>query len=138
LENEPLIPVQALTSIVFGLSGLLGLSFFLAQRWRLAMIIPVLGTWGWRAIAETLRADYRGDTKISLYQAMSIVAAAYLTVAAFLLHGTGPVPDLTFGLSQFRFLPLVLILQILWLCLFLYYGRSRVTGAVLSFHVTPP
>lgn len=135
LENEPLIPVQALTSIVFGASGLLGLSFFLAQRWRLAMIVPVLGTWGWRAIAETLRADHRGDTKISMYQKMSIVAAAYLSASALVLPATGPLPDLALGLSQFRFLPVFLAFQVLWVSLFLYYGRSRVTGAVLSFHV---
>jgi len=136
LEDQPLIPVQALTSIVFGTSGVLGLSFFLAQRWRFAMIVPVLGTWGWRAIAETLRADHRGGTKISLYQAMSIVAVAYLSLAAMVLPALGPIPNLGLGLYQFRFLPVVLSLQALWVCLFLYYGRSRVTGAVLSFHVT--
>jgi len=136
LENQPLIPVQALTSIVFGISGVLGLSLFLARQWRLAMIVPVFGTWGWRAIAETLRADHRGDAKSSWYQAMSIVAVAYLSLAALALPASGPVPNLGRGLSQFRFLPVVLSLQALWVCLFLYYGRSRVTGAVLSFHVT--
>ena len=100
------------------------------------MIAPVLGTWGWRAIAETLRADHRGGTKISLYQAMSIVAVAYLSLAAMVLPALGPIPNLGLGLYQFRFLPVVLSLQALWVCLFLYYGRSRVTGAVLSFHVT--
>lgn len=135
LENEPLIPIQALTSIVFAVSGLLGLSFFLLERWRLAMIIPVLGTWGWRAFAEALRADYRGDSKISVYQAMSLVAVGYLSLVALAFPSAGPVPNLTRGLSLFRFLPLVLCFQALWLCLFCYYGRSRVTGAVLSFHV---
>ena len=136
LENQPLVPVQALTSIVFGTSGVLGLSFFLAQRWRLAMLVPVLGTWGWRAIAETLRADHRGDSKISWYQTMSITAVAYLSLAALALPASGPVPNLGIGLSQFRFLPLVLSLQALWVFLFLYYGRSRVTAAVLTFRVT--
>lgn len=136
LENEPLIPVQALTSVAFGASALLGLSFFLAHKWRIAMIIPVLGTWGWRAVAETLRADHRGNTKISMYQVMSIIAVGYLSAVAFVAPAAGPVPNLGFGLSQFRLLPLVLTLQVLWILLFLYYGRSRVTGAVLSFHVT--
>ncbi|MGB8771460.1 MAG: prolipoprotein diacylglyceryl transferase family protein [Candidatus Korobacteraceae bacterium] len=136
LENEPLIPVQALTSVIFGASGLLGLSFFLAQQWRLAMIVPVVGTWGWRAVAESLRADDRGNTKIPVYQAMSIIALAYLSAVALALPAAGPVPNLTVGFSLFRFAGVILALQAFWTMLFLFYGRSRVTHSVVSFHVT--
>ena len=30
---------------------------------------------------------------------------------------------------------MILVLQLLWVALFLYYGRSRVTASTLSFHV---
>ncbi len=94
LQEEPLIPVQALTSVVFTLSGLVGLGFFLGQYWRLALLVPMVGTWGWRAIAENLRADHRGHTRISVYQVMSLVAMAYMATTAFLLPANGPAPDI--------------------------------------------
>ena len=134
LEEEPLIPVQALTSIVFASSGLLGLSFLLAQRWRLALIVPVIGTWGWRAVAENLRADHRGYSAISRYQVMSIVALLYLTMSAFLLPASGAVPDLWLGFHQMTSTPVIVLLQVQWILLFLYYGRSRVTASTVSFY----
>ncbi len=135
LQEEPLIPVQTMTSVVFTLSGLVGLGFFLAQHWRLALLVPIVGTWGWRTIAENLRADHRGHTRISVYQVMSLIAMAYLAGAAFLLPSSGPAPDLTLGLSQVATLPVILVLQSLWVLLFLFYGRSQVTASVVSFHV---
>jgi hypothetical protein len=29
----------------------------------------------------------------------------------------------------------ILTLQAVWLAMFFYYGRSRVTGAIIAFHV---
>ena len=46
LAEEPLIPVQTITSVVFTISGLVGLGFFLAGHWRLAGIVPALGDLG--------------------------------------------------------------------------------------------
>jgi hypothetical protein len=134
-QNEPLLPVQSLTSVVFTLSGLLGLLFFEMQYWRLALLVSVIGAWGWRAIAENLRADHRGRTLISAYQIMSLIALVYLSVAAFLLPSSGPAPHLALGLAELANLPVFLALQILWVLLFLFYGRSQVTASVLSFHV---
>lgn len=135
LQEEPLIPVQALTSLVFTLSGLIGLGCFFAQYWRLGVLVPIVGTWGWRAIAENLRADHRGNTRISAYQIMSIIALVYLSATVFLMPAGGPAPDLVFGLAQTATLPVFLVLQTLWVLLFLFYGRSQVTASVLSFHV---
>jgi hypothetical protein len=135
LQEEPLIPVQALTSVVFTLSGLIGLGCFLAQYWRLAVLVPMVGTWGWRAIAENLRADHRGHTRISVYQIMSIIALVYLSTMLFLMPPGGPASDLLFGFSQTATLPVFLVSQTLWVLLFLFYGRSQVTASVLSFHV---
>jgi hypothetical protein len=135
LDEEPLIPVQALTSMVFTISGIAGLTFFFAEYWRLALLVPVIGTWGWRAVAENLRADHRGQTRISVYQIMSLIALFYLSGSAFLMPASGPTPDLLLALSQTATLPVFLILQSLWVLLFLFYGRSQVTASVLSFHV---
>lgn len=135
LDEEPLIPVQAVTSIVFALSGVAGLTLFLAQRWRLATIVPVIGTWGWRAVAENLRADHRGHSRISVYQIMSVIGLAYLTIAALVMPAEGAAPDLGLGLSQITSTSVFVSLQAFWILVFLYYGRSRVTGSTVSFHV---
>ena len=74
LADEPLIPVQTITSLVFTLAGLVGLGFFLSGHWRLAGLVPALATWSWRALSEGLRADYRGNSRISAYQVMALIA----------------------------------------------------------------
>jgi hypothetical protein len=135
LQEKRLIPVQALTCIIFTLSGLVGLCFFLVQWWRVAVLVPIIGTWGWRAIAESLRADHRGHSRISAYQIMSLIAMAYLMVWVVVLPSNGPAPDVILGLSQFINLTVVVVLQTLWAFLFLFYGRSRVTASMVSFHV---
>jgi hypothetical protein len=136
LAGEPLIPVQAITSVVFAISGIVGVGLFLTQQFRLAALIPVLVSWGWRACSECLRADYRGTSRISPYQVMAIISALYL--GAFLLlipSGASVSPDLAAGFAQVCTAPVILLVQLFWVGLFLYYGRSRVTASTVSFHV---
>ena len=135
LAEEPLVPVQAITSIVFAAAGLAGLGLFLAGDWRLAAVIPALATWGWRAASEALRADHRGDARVSAYQLMALIAIAYLTLMLMLIPSEGPTPNLAAGLAQVASAGVIVLLQACWLGLFLFYGRSRVTGSVVSFHV---
>ncbi|MGB8889536.1 MAG: hypothetical protein WCC87_22625 [Candidatus Korobacteraceae bacterium] len=136
LDGEPLIPVQAVTSAVFAVSGLAGVALFLGQQFRLAALIPLIASWGWRAGSEWLRADYRGASRISAYQVMAIVSVIYLTVVVLLMPAASPVaPDLATAFAQVFSVPVILALQLFWVALFLYYGRSRVTASTLSFHV---
>jgi hypothetical protein len=135
LAEEPLIPVQPITSIVFALAGLIGMGTFLAGHFRLASILPVVAIWGWRAVSETLRADYRGASHISAYQVMALIAVAYLVLILLLLPNEGPLPSLLVGLTQATSTLVVILLQVCWALLFLYYGRSRVTASTVSFHV---
>ena len=135
LAGEPLIPVQAITSAVFALSGIVGVALFLAGQFRLAGLIPILASWGWRACSERLRADYRGTSRISAYQVMAIFSALYLSAFVLLTPVTAATPDLSAGLGQLISTPTILILELFWIALFLYYGRSRVTASRLSFHV---
>jgi hypothetical protein len=136
LAGEPLIPVQAISSAIFAASGVVGIVLFLLQRFRLAALFPVLASWGWRACSELLRADHRGSSRISVYQSMAIIAALYLGV--FLLaipQSATATPDLGTGLACVTSTAIILSLQLVWLALFLYYGRSRVTASKLLFHV---
>jgi len=136
LAGEPLVPVQPLTSFVFALCGITGLACFLTQSFRLAALIPLIGSCGWRAASEWLRADYRGESRISKYQLMTLVSMVYLGVLIVLLPtAQEAVPNIAEGLRQIVSVPLVVSAQLLWVGLFLYYGRSRVTGSNLTFHV---
>ena len=136
LAGEPLVPVQAITSVIFAVAGVAGIALFLTQRFRLAALVPVIATWGWRACSEWLRADYRGTARISVYQQMAIVSVVYLGAFVLLMPITVPAsPDLSAGFVQVTSALVILLLQLVWLGLFLYYGRSRVTASTLSFHV---
>jgi hypothetical protein len=135
LAGEPLVPVQALTSLVFALAGLSGLALFLTQTWRAAAFVPIVCTWGWRAASESLRADFRGHGRISSYQVMSLIALAYLVLVTSLAPGESAVPSLRSAFSHMLSLPVAAGLQAFWIALFLYYGRSRVTASIVSFHV---
>jgi hypothetical protein len=136
LAGERLIPVQAITSTVFAVSGLAGVALFLGQQFRLAALVSVVASWGWRACSEWLRADYRGSSRISVYQAMALVAILFLGAFLLLAPATAPlVPDLSAGFARLASTPVILALQFFWLALFFYYGRSRVTASTLSFRV---
>ena len=135
LADEPLVPVQTITGVIFTIAGLAGLSLFLAGHFRLAGLVPALATWGWRALSELLRADHRGGSRISVYQVMALIAMAYLTLMFAVIPGGGSTSNLAEGLAQVVSAGVVVMLQALWVGLFLFYGRSRVTSSVVSFHV---
>ena len=137
LAEEPLVPVQTITSAVFTTAGLIGLGLFLSGHWRMAGLVPALSTWGWRALSECLRADHRGDSQTSVYQVMALVAMMYLAVMLTFLPSEGPTPSLAAGLATVASAGTIVSLQVLWAFLFLYYGRSRVTSSVVWFHVVP-
>ncbi len=83
-----------------------------------------------------MRADYRGNGSISAYQIMAIVAVFY-AVGLLLVLPAGPAgpANLSAGLHSL-WDPMVLpFLQLLGLAVFLFSGRSKVTGSTLSFHV---
>jgi hypothetical protein len=66
---------------------------------------------------------------------MAFIAMAYLAAMLALLPSDGPTPNLPAGLTAVASPGAIVSLQVLWVFLFLYYGRSRVTSSVVSFHV---
>ena len=136
LDGEPLIPVQALTSVVFAVAGLAGVGLFLGQQFRLAALIPLIASWGWRACSEWLRADHRGTSPVSAYRVMAVFALIYLSAVLLLMPPTPrAATSLAAAFAQVFSAPVILILQALWVALFIYYGRSRVTASTVCFHV---
>ena len=67
---------------------------------------------------------------------MAIISVIYLGAFVLLMPITVPiVPGLSAGFAQVTSASVILLLQLAWIALFLYYGRSRVTASTLSFHV---
>ena len=66
LDGQKVIPVQALTSLIFCASGLAGVYLFLEGHYQTAFLQAVVVTQFWRFVSELLRADYRGEGKISV------------------------------------------------------------------------
>ncbi len=136
LEGEPVVPVQALTAILYLAAGLLGVELFLYGYYPSAFVLVLLITQLWRVFSEFLRADFRGNNKFSAYQIMGLLAIPYALVCTYLFRSAATVPaDLTLGLNDLWTPGTLLFLQLVWLILFIYTGRSTVTGANLSFHV---
>lgn len=90
----------------------------------------------WRAFSETLRVDYRGGGSISSYQIMSVLGMLYILVFVPLSSGDSfPCAHIGVGLASIWDPAVILFLQGLGILIFVYTGRSMVTGSTLSFHV---
>jgi len=136
LVGSPVVPIQAVTAIVHAAAALAGTYFFFKSNWGTAFIVPVFVTQGWRVASEFFRADYRGGGRISAYQFMAAMSLIYsAAVVVFTPVPQVREPDVLAGMSSLASGWLVLLLQMLWVTIFLYTGRSMVTTARLSFHV---
>lgn len=136
LEGEKLIPVQAITCVLYTTTALVSTHYFLQGRFAAAFLLSLIVSQVWRFLSETMRADFRGFGRISVYQKMSLGALPYAGAIAFFVPATPlPLPSLLQGLSIF-IQPIPMIgLQLLWLITFFIFGRSTATCSTVSFHV---
>jgi len=136
MAGEPVVPIQAITSLVFAVAGLAGTFLFLKACWIAALVEPLVITQSWRVCSEMLRADYRGGGRISAYQIMAVLAIPYVgTILPFFLSVNAPLPNIMAGLQALLNPWVILTLEGLWSLVFLYLGRSMVTASRVSFHV---
>lgn len=136
LDGEKVVPVQGITAILYVGAALAAADLFLHAHHVAAACVSLVVTQGWRSVSETLRADYRGSTKISPYQVMSIVGIPYLVLLLLIIPVTPTAPpNVAAGLSALWDPGSILLLQVLWIGIFLYTGRSMVTGSTLNFYV---
>src|SRR5262245_25196165 len=136
LEGERVIPIQAITSGLYLITGLTTTLFFLWSQYSVSLAVSLLVTQGWRAASETLRADFRGDSTVSAYQVMGLLTIPY-TLCLPPLFAVPPIlePNVLLGLQSLWNPAVVLFLQGLWVALFVLFGKSMVTGSAISFHV---
>jgi len=139
LDAVPVIPVQALTAVLYTSSAIATGFLFIHGFYAEAFFITVLITQGWRFVSEFIRADYRGGGRLTAYQIMALIAIGYAVIFMFFpvagLNGTAPVCDIREGLRCVWRPDTILLLQMLWVSIFFYTGRSKVTGSRISFYV---
>lgn len=137
LEGERVIPIQALTAVIYCGWGVIGVYLFLKGFYFAAFFTTLVVTQAWRTVSEFFRADYRGGGKISAYQTMGLLSILYaLLIIFFFSHSSVSRPaEVATGLGYLWRPEMLLSLQVLWIAVFLHTGRSRVTGSSLSFHV---
>jgi hypothetical protein len=136
MEGQEVVPIQAVTCILYIITGLAATVLFLRGSFELAFLGTMAVTQGWRLISETLRADFRGDGKFSAYQLMSVLAIFLAGALVYLLPAYATVvPNLAAGIESVWHPALVISLQALWAVVFIVFGKSMVTGAEISFHL---
>lgn len=136
LDGTPVLPIQAITSVINCAAGLAGCWLFLRGYMRTAFLLTLAVNQLWRITSEFFRADYRGGRAISAYQIMSAVSVMYLFVLALLPLDAAPAPPHIAAGCRLLWQPEVILgLQALWVFTFFYTGCSRVTGSTLSFYV---
>ena len=137
LEGVQVVPIQAITAVLYSLTALAGTYAFLNGAFRTALLLSLIVSQLWRFASEFLRADYRGNGRISAYQVMSLAAAGYAVVLAYLAPPPAALPAISIvqGLRALWHPAMLLFLQALWITAFVYTGKSSVTGATIRFHV---
>lgn len=135
LDGQAVIPVQAITAVLYSLAALAGCYLFLKGYFFTAFFLTLIVTQAWRIASEFLRADYRGEGKISSYQILSGVAILYALIVGYLFRETAvsATPNLGLGLSSLWHPALIALLLAIWVVTFIYMGKSKVTSSVISF-----
>ena len=136
LEGRAVVPVQALTAVIYSGAGLLGFYLFLKGYSCASLIMTMLVTQVWRFVSEFLRADYRGTGRISAYQTMTLLAIAYTLVIVTVTNmPDSMVPNLFIGLISLWDPGLMILLGFLWVVAFVYTGKSSVTSSLIDIQV---
>ena len=136
LESVPVVPIQAVTAVISTTGYLIGMALFLTGHFAAGLFVALLITQVWRAVSEIWRADHRGQGSISMYQVMSIVGMGYLIAVTMVVPSSSlAAPDLLTGLLSLWTPAVLLFLQSVWIGMFLFMGRSHMTGSVLSLFV---
>lgn len=136
LNGEKLVPIQAITSVLYSFGALVGCYLFLKGRFTEALLLTMALTQIWRIFSEMFRADFRGFGKISAYQKMGLLSVLYIVfVVIFVTQPTVIVPSLSLGLSSIWNPAIIIGLQCMWFVFFYIFGRSSVTTSVVSFEL---
>lgn len=136
LEGRPVVPVQALTAVLYTGAGILSFYLFLKGFSRAALLLPLLVSQSWRFTSEFFRADYRGESTVSAYQIMSLLAMGYILLLVFAYAQPRRVtPTLMTGLQSLWDPGFIIFLLVLGIVSFVYTGKSETTNCTIDIQV---
>jgi hypothetical protein len=136
MDGQQVIPIQALTAVIYSLTGLAGCYLFLKGFTTASFLLTLTITQLWRALSEFLRADYRGEGNISGYQMMAVIACLYGLIIAYIFGGAPTSSaNLSLGFAAIWNPAVLVSLLVLWIITFVYMGKSRVTTALIEIQV---
>jgi len=136
LDGVKVLPVQGATYLLYCTAGLASTLLFLRGEYSASFLVALGVTQGWRVLSEFFRDDHRGAGRFSAYQVMGVVSICYgVWAARYFADDLAPLPELAHGIASLWNPAPLLLLQLLWVAIFLYTGLSRVTAATMSFHV---
>ena len=138
LDGIRVIPIQAITTIIYTSWGLIALYLFLKGYYTISFILSIHITQIWRFISEFLRADYRGKGSVSVYQCMSLISCIYVIPIAYIFNDVNyfsNLPDIINGFKIIWKPEIIIFLQLIGILSFIYTGKSKVTESKVSFQV---
>jgi prolipoprotein diacylglyceryltransferase len=136
MEGQQVIPIQAVTTLIYSFAGITGLYLFLKGFTSVSFMLTLTITQLWRFFSEFFRNDDRGKGRISAYQKMALISCVYGFAVAYLLHeGQQNTPDLISGLSSLQNPWLLLFMVSLWIVVLFYTGKSNVTAALIEVRI---
>ena len=136
LDEVEVVPVQAITATLYGITGIICLVLFYWGYLTWAFFVALIVTQIWRFLSEFFRADYRGNGRISAYQIMSLLTVPYFILYFYVACLGNPIlPDINNGLLLIWNPAVIIFLQIMWAGAILYTGRSSVTESEIKFSV---
>lgn len=135
LDGVKVVPVQAMTATLYAITALVSMALFFSGYYHVVIPLALATAQIWRTYSETFRADYRGDSDISIYQWMAAAGTLGVLAAPFVLGHSPVEANLIAGLRAVWRPEAIVFLQVIWTALFVFMGRSMQTGSLVSYHV---
>ncbi|MCA1927018.1 MAG: prolipoprotein diacylglyceryl transferase [Calditerrivibrio sp.] len=137
LCEQKTVPVQAMSIILYNTTGLISIILFIKGYYIFSLILVTFVSQLYRFFSEFLRADYRGEGKISAYQKMSIINVILITFYTIIFKSSlYPLAKISTGLLGV-FNPVAMtIFAVLFLFTLIYTGISSVTYSITNFRLS--
>ena len=136
LDGQPVVPVQGITAVLYTVTACISVYLFLDGNFFMSFFISLSVTQLWRFASEFLRADYRGNSKISAYQVMSLFLVFYYVASYMIFRPAVSIEPVLYKGLIFIWEPALFILfAAMWTGSLLYTGISSVTASEISLYV---
>jgi Prolipoprotein diacylglyceryl transferase len=141
MEGVAVVPIQAITSLIYFITGSIGFCLFMRGHYASALIVVMLISQGWRFASEFMRADFRGAGKITAYQWMAALTALLCVIYAVYFYEApsailNPMtPSLQQGLLGLWSPGNFIFVQLIGLYIFWTTGKSTVTRSRMAMYL---